>query len=868
MKYVYLNYMICWLILLIFYCVSARFLLTIKNRSRAAFHLGILLLFGAGAAFAFFISGCVFHPLAAMHRYFTIAFVMAASIHTAQFFLSFPTDDFPRFRRGLLLAEWLMLVLIVLVFISKSLKTNYIFYFNGHCWDFQLDALSKLVGLLMLLTMIISTLVGLFKAFTYRRRKGGWFIALVFLNLIVALVPGIINILSRDGIVGRDLYNISMIFFNMTGFFGMFIIFTNLTKDRTTFMAKIITVTLSTVLLLMLGITYYSSVRSERFYDGLHRLEVRSILNEKNYRPDELEYIAACSVASGRVDITFKDTDKVYPVLSSLKSEASSAAICQGIKNLKSGRSFKADLEKLLRYAGPFFEGYKKGISGFADRLSGEDPNVVKKVMEEIGRLNLAALKMRNKIAELPDEGFRPQLDKMLSANKDVKAMPFKEAISADLVKSRLQNHELKGEVLQFLSSVSLPEARRYRNDETDIMRKYISYMNFNPLTGIVYEVGFSYIRYRELLHPDARNLLFILAGLVFAVVFIFPYFFSGSLRNPLENLLNGVREIVHGNLEVNIPVQVQDEIGYLTHNFNNMAVTIKKSNEQIQDYANNLEQKVKDRTEELNAANEELEAMNDSLVKARDAIWGEMQLAKKIQTVLLPDKPEIKGFEIAAHMMPTDEVGGDYYDIINIHGYDWLVIGDVSGHGVPAGLIMMMVQTAIHTVLLGAPDSKPEFVLSRINTVITENIKRLGEDKYMTITVIACLENGRFYYSGLHQDIMIYRAKSKSVEIVETRGIWIGIMSDIESIVKDEHFILESGDVMLLYTDGITEAWGKGTPKDDSGKENIFGDERLKNSLARLGEKDPEAIKQGIMEELIDYEFADDITIVIVKKK
>nr|HPI23060.1 SpoIIE family protein phosphatase [Spirochaetota bacterium] len=251
-----------------------------------------------------------------------------------------------------------------------------------------------------------------------------------------------------------------------------------------------------------------------------------------------------------------------------------------------------------------------------------------------------------------------------------------------------------------------------------------------------------------------------------------------------------------------------------------------------------------------------------------RDQLWGEMQLAKKIQTVLLPDRPEIEGFQIAAYMQPADEVGGDYYDIINVDGLDWLVIGDVSGHGVPAGLIMMMVQTAIHTALAGKPNLKPQRLLSHINQVVTANIKKLNEDKYMTITVLACLKNGKFYFSGLHQDIMVYRAATKAVEIVETDGIWLGLVDDIKGMLHDSDLTLASGDVMLLYTDGITEAWRRGARKDERDPESdMFGDERLKSCLLTLGEKEPEEIKRGILDEMRDYMPADDVTLLIVKK-
>ncbi|MGD9251593.1 MAG: hypothetical protein PVG19_10240, partial [Desulfobacterales bacterium] len=78
-------------------------------------------------------------------------------------------------------------------------------------------------------------------------------------------------------------------------------------------------------------------------------------------------------------------------------------------------------------------------------------------------------------------------------------------------------------------------------------------------------------------------------------------------------------------------------------------------------------------------------------LKAARDAIWSEMELAKRIQTALLPDKQKVQGYEIAATMKPAREVGGDYYDIVETpQGDKWVTIGDVSGHGVDSGLIMM----------------------------------------------------------------------------------------------------------------------------------------------------------------------------------
>ncbi len=265
------------------------------------------------------------------------------------------------------------------------------------------------------------------------------------------------------------------------------------------------------------------------------------------------------------------------------------------------------------------------------------------------------------------------------------------------------------------------------------------------------------------------------------------------------------------------------------------------------------LEQKVEERTAELK--------------KAMDALWGEMELAKKIQTTLLPRSPVIQGFEIAAYMQPADQVGGDYYDIINAEGLDWLVIGDVSGHGVPAGLIMMMVQTAIHMAIAGKPNMRPDVLLNRVNSVITENIEKLDEDRYMTITVIACMSRGRFMFSGQHQHIMLYRGAAGAVELIETNGIWIGIAEELKRPATGD-FTMETGDILMLYTDGITDAWRQGSTRDmRNPSEDMFGLERLKETFKRLGSLSPGEIKEGILSELKGYSFNDDVTMMILKK-
>jgi predicted ATPase/serine phosphatase RsbU (regulator of sigma subunit) len=218
--------------------------------------------------------------------------------------------------------------------------------------------------------------------------------------------------------------------------------------------------------------------------------------------------------------------------------------------------------------------------------------------------------------------------------------------------------------------------------------------------------------------------------------------------------------------------------------------------------------------TAELRRANDTLETQvaerTEELRQTLAELWSEMDLARKIQTVLLPSETRFRDYEVSAMMVPASTVGGDYYDIIRTDGADWVLIGDVSGHGVTAGLTMMMVQTAIRTVVLGGGAGggqlTPAQVLSKVNHAVRSNLRKVDEDHYMTITGLQ-LEGGSVRYSGLHQDILVYRAAARTVERVETRGMWIGPVDDIAPLLRDDTLQLAHGDIVLLFTDGITEA-------------------------------------------------------------
>ncbi len=245
---------------------------------------------------------------------------------------------------------------------------------------------------------------------------------------------------------------------------------------------------------------------------------------------------------------------------------------------------------------------------------------------------------------------------------------------------------------------------------------------------------------------------------------------------------------------------------------------------------------------------------------RALSALWGEMELTRKIQTMLLPQASEVAGCQVAAVMVPASEVGGDYYDIIRSGNRDWIVIGDVSGHGVPAGLVMMMAQTAIRTELSKFPMIGPAVLLEDVNGVVAENIRRMGEPRYMTATVFSSTGGGVFRFAGLHQDILVYRAVNDWVQVVQTDGMWLGLVDDIRGMLPVGTLILAPGDVMLLVTDGVTDAV--------DGKGAFFGQERLRDALASHGRGDAASIREGILGAMEGYRARDDMTLLVIKRE
>ena len=185
-----------------------------------------------------------------------------------------------------------------------------------------------------------------------------------------------------------------------------------------------------------------------------------------------------------------------------------------------------------------------------------------------------------------------------------------------------------------------------------------------------------------------------------------------------------------------------------------------------------------------------------------------ELEIGARIQTCLLPDTIDIPGLEVGARMTPASEVGGDYYDAFPVPGGAFIGIGDVAGHGLTSGLVMLMVQSVVGALGRRYPDAAPRDIVTALSTVLHDNIRhRLHNNEHVTFTLFRFFEGGRFAFAGAHEELVVYRKRTQQIEFIETPGTWLGAMKDITKFTTDTELLLEPGDLLVLYTDGVTEA-------------------------------------------------------------
>lgn len=284
------------------------------------------------------------------------------------------------------------------------------------------------------------------------------------------------------------------------------------------------------------------------------------------------------------------------------------------------------------------------------------------------------------------------------------------------------------------------------------------------------------------------------------------------------------------------------------------------------------LEARVEQRTAALAAAKQEIEQLNGRLAAENVRLGAELDVSRKIQGMLLP-KPEelaaIRGLDLATYMQPASEVGGDYYDILQAGGDRVRIgIGDVTGHGLESGVVMLMTQSAVRT-LVASDEQDMGRLLGMLNRTIYDNVQRMGSDKTLTLALLDHTPHagggGSLRIGGQHESVIVVRGDG-AVELVDTTwlGMPLGLVDSVEEFVGETEVMLAPGDGVVLYTDGITEAADAG--------DALYGLDRLCRVVSEHWAEPAEHIKQAVVDDVMRHigrhVIYDDLTLIVLKQK
>ena len=322
-------------------------------------------------------------------------------------------------------------------------------------------------------------------------------------------------------------------------------------------------------------------------------------------------------------------------------------------------------------------------------------------------------------------------------------------------------------------------------------------------------------------------------ALIVFAIIFISLEIVSLVVGSRVARFITrgaaGLRQaaaaIGEGDFSARVQVPSEDELGELADSFNRMAAGLQEG---------------------------------QRAVVEREQMRRELELARRIQSRLLPPgPPSLPRLDVAAANAMSQQVGGDYYDFISLeNGHMGFCIADVAGKGVAAALLMSSVKTAL--VSSAAVETAPHLLTGRVNRLLEQSIE---PGRFVTF-FLASLDPATMrleYVNAGHPAPMLLRAGGE-VERLERGGVILGI--DSEAKFEFGEVTLATGDLLAMFTDGVTEAQGS----DDE----LFGDARIESVLHLNRERSAEGVLNALIEAVKGYEGArgpsDDLTAVVVK--
>ncbi len=351
--------------------------------------------------------------------------------------------------------------------------------------------------------------------------------------------------------------------------------------------------------------------------------------------------------------------------------------------------------------------------------------------------------------------------------------------------------------------------------------------------------LGFVHLWVKEQTIMDLANTeklqMIIILVIILTIGYLGAYFLIHRILSPFHSLADWVRQVVHGKVDQDeIDIDASDELGEIAKAFNDMTNKFREAQVTLME---------------------------------QQKLQKELQVAQEIQQMLLPnDFPNVEGYEIASFYEAAKEVGGDLFDFVEIDDDTiGICVADVAGKGVPGSMIMTMIRTALR--LESRSNKNPADVLAKVNRFVANDMK---SGMFVTMFYIVLDSRNRIihYASAGHNPMILYRGSTKQTYYLNPSGFPVGIqlpdLNLFDRKIETDSIRLREDDILVLYTDGITEAMNS--------KRELYREERFLNAVRNNAHLDVTGFIKSINKDLKNFTGGasqnDDITYVAIKEK
>ncbi|MEM7182514.1 MAG: SpoIIE family protein phosphatase [Spirochaetota bacterium] len=733
-----------------------------KEQSPANRWLSLFFLGEACLALAYFLSYSILHEFAAFHRYLS-CFIVLGNVCLVAFSYYYPKNERPKEAKLVIYFFLSMYALTYLHFIYNTIHAEKTYNFESHIYTFDFG---KEIGILHLLLYLVSAFNFIRKTLRYSEYTGfftkwlkqpktifsfyylqnliarflsSWVKFLVpkgnyaeasrnfTLAIILHIFIAVANVLVKNGSISYYLYANIFVLATMFIVYYITVVYINHSLEPTSFMIKLIGITLGMVLLILGYVANVTLTEVENSYDDKKRLEIQFLQQTLSSKePQFSKNISYVLLRKNGIKMFSQHYTMIYQREPSLKSNDFSV----GDKKLK-------------------------------DKL------VTKKYQ---------------------------------SINQNYDKTP------KDQIFRKAKNH-IEKRKLRLLE-------RNYRNANGNFFVFYLF-----AFESKIYEVGFSYENYRETIHNSAQKLILAMLVSTAFILFVFPILFKKSIVTPLRSLLKGVKKVNRGNLEVQVPIKINDEIGYLSTSFNSMVESIREAKKELQMHAENLEQKVEERTQEISSKMQEIQNLK---IQQDGDYYLTSLLAKPLYYNANKSKTILTDFVIEQKKQfefrkKKGELGGDICVTGNLrigkpNNYQRYVVamnGDAMGksmQGAGGSLVMGVVMNSILSRSAANDrvlDTTPEDWLTDTYKEIQSVFKSFDGTMVISasIFVIAEEDGNISFINAEHPFSVLYRDGKASFLENKIYLRKFGIDSEFSFEIKK--FKLLPGDIVLLGSDG-----------------------------------------------------------------